>query len=142
VTKQLAELKSITGCEPCGAGQLPADPGAYLLAIHLSVPLNLNVSTLEPAVLPVGWYAYAGSAHGLGGIRARVARHFRRDKPVHWHVDSLTMAASDLHAFPVIGGQECDLLGALLERPGCRAAVTGFGSSDCRRCPSHLLAIG
>ncbi len=139
---QLAELRSVAGCGPRGVDKLPSDPGAYLLAIRLSVPLHLDLSSLGTAVLPAGWYAYAGSAHGPGGIKARVARHLRQDKPVHWHVDTLTKVASDLQAFPVIGGRECDLLGALLEKPGYQVAVAGFGSSDCRRCPSHLLAVG
>jgi len=38
-----------------------------------------------------------------------------------------------------IGGHECDLVNELLAG-GASVALAGFGSSDCRRCPAHLLA--
>ena len=53
---------------------------------------------------------------------------------------SRRQAAAALWAFPAPGARECDLLRALLGRPGFAPAVPGFGSSDCRSCPSHLLA--
>lgn len=43
-------------------------------------------------------------------------------------------------AFP--GQSECALLARLLEiDEGVSVPVPGFGSTDCRRCPSHLLAV-
>ena len=140
----LCALSALVGGEPveaAEAGTLPAASGAYLLLVRLAAPLHLAIRTLAPATLDAGWYLYAGSARGPGGIRARVARHFRRDKRAHWHVDRLTGAAAEILACAAPGADECDLMAALLTRPDVEAPVAGFGSSDCRACPSHLLAL-
>jgi Uri superfamily endonuclease len=90
--------------------------------------------------LPAGDYAYCGSAYGPGGIGARVARHLRTVKPVRWHIDRLT-AASRIRAVGLLpGGGECDLVHQLLSR-GAEIPLPGFGSSDCRTCPAHLLQL-
>lgn len=120
---------------------LPAAPGAYLLLARLAVPLPLRIRTLPPVVLAAGRYVYAGNARGPGGIRARVGRHLRRGKRPHWHIDHLTEAAAWLRAIAVPGGDECALIGALLAAGGCEVALAGFGSTDCRACPGHLLRL-
>ena len=124
------------------ADSLPAVPGAYLLAIRLAAACRPDIASLRARDLAPGWYLYAGSARGPGGIRARVGRHLRRAGRRHWHVDRLTAAAAELRVLPVPGGRECALVAALLARPGVETALTGFGSSDCRRCAGHLLAVG
>jgi Uri superfamily endonuclease len=45
-------------------------------------------------------------------------------------------------AIAFAGGHECALEQALLARPRFRVIVSGFGSTDCRVCPTHLLAVG
>jgi Uri superfamily endonuclease len=116
-------------------------PGAYVIVIRLDAPLALTIASLEPAALPPGLYAYCGNAYGAGGIGARVARHLRPGKPKRWHVDRLT-AAGRITAIGVLpGGRECDLLARVLDAPGARVPVAGFGSSDCRRCPAHLASV-
>lgn len=87
------------------------------------------------ALLAAGDYLYCGSARGPGGLRARLARHMRRDKRPHWHVDQLTGAGKLLGAWIEIGGSECALNEALAGLP---FPLPGFGSSDCRRCVAHL----
>ncbi|WP_338468594.1 DUF123 domain-containing protein [Novosphingobium sp. ZN18A2] len=86
-----------------------------------------------------GWYAYAGSAKGPGGIGARLARHFRKDKRIHWHVDRLTVAAADFAALALPDGTECAIVRGLEGTGRFAHALKGFGSSDCPRCRSHLL---
>jgi histidyl-tRNA synthetase len=120
---------------------LPKGPGAYLLLIHLTAVLPLDIRGLSAAELPAGWYVYAGSARGPGGIRARVGRHLQRGKRPHWHIDRLTESAAATWAFAVPNGKECALMRALLACPSYEVALSGFGSSDCRRCASHLLAV-
>ena len=137
-----AALSGLTGGRPAEvstAAGLPAAPGAYLLLIRLADACRLEIRSLPPGRLDPGWYLYAGSARGPGGIRARAGRHLRRDGRTRWHVDRLTAAAAGLWAFPAPGGRECALIDALLARPGFETAVPGFGSSDCRRCAGHLL---
>ena len=91
-------------------------------------------------MLPAGLYLYAGSARGPGGIRARVARHLRRPKACHWHIDHLTRVAEleDAIAFP--DGRECAIADFALAR-GAQTPVPRFGASDCPRCAAHLLAV-
>ena len=139
-----AALRDLTGGRGPGVedpAALPGGPGAYLLLLALGRPLALAIRGLPPAILPPGWYIYAGSARGPGGIRARLARHLRSGKRAHWHIDHLSEAAVARRGFPAPAAGECTLLRALLARPGFRAPVPGFGSSDCRGCASHLLAV-
>ena len=124
---------------PDGVADLPAMTGAYALILRLAHPVRLDLPTIDAAEIPPGWYVYAGSANGPGGVRARLARHFRRDKRRHWHVDRLSVAASDMAALAVAGGVECDLVARLLQAPMFTMAAVGFGSSDCGRCAGHLL---
>ncbi|GAB4240261.1 MAG: hypothetical protein Kow0032_27790 [Methyloligellaceae bacterium] len=112
-------------------------PGCYALLIGLKTPVRLKRP--EPALLAPGWYIYAGSAHGPGGIRARLTRHFRKRKPVHWHVDQLTRHASALAVHDMPHGEECDLVANLCATYAFDNIEPGFGSSDCQLCPSHLL---
>jgi Uri superfamily endonuclease len=124
------------------AGDLPAEAGAYILFLELNEPARLPPRRFV-GLLPAGRYLYFGSARGPGGIRGRCVRHFRRAKKTHWHVDWLTTSAARLiaAAFPGLG--ECDLVARTLAAGGAavEVAVAGFGSTDCRRCAAHLLAL-
>lgn len=119
----------------------PALYGAYVLFIDLDTPLTLDIPTLPPWVFKPGRYAYCGSAYGPGGIEARVRRHLRPEKAVHWHVDHVTGAGRVTDAGARVGGRECDFLQQLLALPGAAIPVPGFGSSDCRDCPAHLVSL-
>lgn len=134
------ELERLTGAAATvDVASLPAAPGAYLVLIDLTEPTALPLAKVERTHLSSGLYVYAGSARGPGGIRARVARHLRRGKKRHWHVDHLTEAAAALAAIPVPGGNECALVQTLVESGGYETPLPGFGSTDCRHCASHLL---
>ena len=118
------------------ADEIPALPGAYVLAISLSKLVMVSICREPPAALAPGCYLYCGSAKGPGGLAARLARHMRHGKAIRWHVDGLTEAGTVLGAWTFPGGDECDLVAALSHLP---VPIEGFGSSDCRRCRSHLL---
>ena len=118
------------------AAEAPTRPGAYLLLITLPAPLTVTLPRQRQATLPSGRYLYAGSAHGPGGLRARLARHMRPDKKPHWHIDRLTKAGTIEGAWTVPDGRECALVAALAFLP---VPLPGFGSTDCRCCASHLL---
>ena len=72
------------------AADIPALVGAYVLMIDLAKPIAVAVGGGRACPLRAGRYLYCGSAKGPGGMRARIARHMRRGKPVRWHVDQLT----------------------------------------------------
>lgn len=120
---------------------LPAGPGAYALVIDVSEGFRLPIARLGKPVIAPGRYVYVGSARGPGGIRARLKRHLARDKKRHWHVDHLTtrFGAFSLTCYP--GEAECRVVAELRRRVSVSVPITGFGSSDCRTCPSHLLRI-
>ena len=124
---------------PDKTGVLGNEKGAYVLLIRLDRPLAAGAGRTGSGNLPVGTYFYAGSAYGPGGLAARLKRHFRKDKTVHWHIDRLTLHASNLMAFAVVGGNECELAERLLKSGDFEIALEGFGSTDCRTCDSHLL---
>ncbi len=119
------------------ASRLPSGPGAYILLIEIQTNVTVRLPRRPDAVLVPGRYLYCGSAGGPGGIKARVARHMRAAKTVRWHVDQVTTTGKVFGAWVFPGGLECELVAALSALP---VPIPGFGSSDCRRCTSHLLA--
>jgi Uri superfamily endonuclease len=56
----------------------------------LAEPILVTIGRKPRTELSAGRYFYCGSAKGPGGLRGRLARHMRRGKPVHWHIDQLT----------------------------------------------------
>ncbi len=132
--------------DPSSRKPTDTEPGAYLLAIDLKRRLKLDIESLSrkisgAAMLAPGRYVYCGSAYGPGGPGARIARHLRRDKVARWHVDRLTLAGEIIQTGTVAGGSECELCAGLRALPGVGVPLPGFGSSDCRVCPAHLLAV-
>ncbi len=126
--------------EAKGVDDMPALKGAYALILHIAHPVSVKRPRTARKPLAPGWYVYAGSARGPGGIRARLARHFRADKRMHWHIDQLTsLSGVRMWASPAPGGHECDLVAQLSNSGLFRTPCAGFGSTDCRQCEGHLL---
>jgi endonuclease-3 len=120
----------------------PAVGGTYALVFAVTTPIEVEVGALGVVDVPLGDYAYVGSAFGPGGF-ARVDRHRTHlrggNDTVHWHVDALTThpATTFVAAFLCPGvDAECAVAESLPPGP-----VDGFGSSDCR-CRSHLARGG
>ena len=123
------------------ADDFPTTRGAYALLIALPMPLRIDIRRLGGVELPPGRYVYCGSANGPGGLRARLARHLRHDKKPHWHVDRITAVSEVIAVYIAVGGCECDLMARVLSTPNTWVPIAGFGSSDCRDCPSHLATV-
>ncbi len=121
--------------------ELPQGAGAYVLVMELKRPVEVPVRRLGNPVFMPGVYLYCGSARGPGGLSARVARHLRTEKKQRWHVDYLSSKAYGIAALPITGGNECDLVSRLMAVFPVEFPVTGFGSSDCRCCISHLMRL-
>ena len=117
---------------------LPFDKGAYLLLLNLLHPVTFSTKSLYKIDFPPSWYIYAGSAYGLGGVRARLLHHCNRNKKIHWHIDQLSVFA-DTFAMIFFGDNECRLLRILEKSKDFRFPLKGFGSTDCQSCASHLL---
>lgn len=126
-----------------GSARLPDAPGTYVLLIPLAAPAVINAGRrLSEVELAAGWYAYVGSAHGPGGLRARVMRHLRAEKKRHWHVDGLTTAAPVAEVWWQASPErlECDWAQQIAALPGIDQPVPGFGASDCG-CLTHLFSL-
>ena len=121
--------------------ELTTEPGAYLLVIDIDAPLALAVPKGAGATLATGRYGYCGSAYGPGGIRARVTRHLSQSKTLRWHIDHLTASGRVVAVRTEPGGNECEFMDSLRALPGATIPIPGFGSSDCRRCLAHLVAL-
>ena len=130
-----------TWLEPGEVDDMPDAAGAYLLALRLERPVDVAFRASCCGRLSPGLYIYAGSARGGGGIRARLRRHLAPDKKLHWHIDQLTVRAAELAGLAVVGGEECALIDKLLATSRFDVPLPGFGSSDCRRCASHLMML-
>jgi Uri superfamily endonuclease len=124
---------------------LESVPGAYALVVALVRTVRLAIPSLgEPSLMP-GRYVYCGSAWGSGGIAARVRRHLRPSRKLHWHIDYLLAAGQIVEVCGVAGARECSLVSDIMRglRGGQHAGqpIAGFGSSDCRVCRAHLLSV-
>jgi Uri superfamily endonuclease len=124
---------------PCS---LPASAGTYVLVMRLDAPTSLAVGRLGVFDMPEGFYLYVGSAHGAGGLRARVGRHLRAAKRLHWHVDYLTAHAQISEVWMRASAErlECHWAGLLAGVEGGSIPAARFGASDCT-CPAHLFHL-
>jgi len=109
----------------------------YHLLLYLDRARRLCVGSLGPCDFPAGYYVYTGSAKR--GLAKRLARHARKRKTLHWHIDYLTRVAQleQIRVKSAGSDAECRSHRAIMKLPGARVIVPGFGSSDCR-CPAHL----
>ena len=64
-------------------------PGTYALVLASGTKGRVHVVRLGTLQLQPGFCVYVGSAHGPGGLRARLAHHLGPSARPHWHVDCL-----------------------------------------------------
>jgi Uri superfamily endonuclease len=119
---------------------LPNQPGTYVLILKLSDNATVDIGRLGRFQFSSGWYAYAGSARGPGGLAARISRHLRSSKPLHWHIDHLRAVTQPVEIWYAIGARkrECFWAQALAGLPDASVPASRFGASDCG-CPAHLI---
>lgn len=112
-------------------------PITYQLLIEIGQAVDVVVGRLGRCYFPPGLYIYTGSAKR--NLEARIARHLRSEKRLHWHIDYL-LAADGVRVAGVrryVEG-ECAINQAT---PGT-VPVPGFGATDCHRhCGSHLRRV-
>lgn len=120
----------------------PRVPGTYVLWLRVDVPRTIAVGRWGERMFVAGVYAYVGSAHGSGGLSARLRRHLRADKLHHWHIDALTTCVPIVAIWYATAPErlECTWAQRLARLAGVSVPVEGFGASDCR-CTAHLVAV-
>jgi Uri superfamily endonuclease len=118
---------------------LKPEPGTYALVMHCRQNISIRIGRWGLLAVQPGYYIYVGSAFGPGGVQARVARHCRTDKTLHWHIDYLRKVVTPLAVW-------CSYEPAPLEHAWARALskmesvspIVNFGCSDCS-CETHLF---
>ena len=121
---------------------LPSQGGCYVLVLAPRCPgTTIQVGRRGDMQLAAGYYLYVGSAHGPGGLKARLNHHLTPATRPHWHVDYLRRACEvALIWFSLEDrSRECswsDRLHSIQEID----AVSGFGASDCP-CSTHLFHV-
>jgi Uri superfamily endonuclease len=120
---------------------IPNAPGAYLLLLRLEKAVQLDIARWRGQELASGLYVYAGSANGPGGLRARIGRHLKKKKRLHWHIDHITGPAVEIHIQYEPGAQECALLTDYKKFGDFEIPLKGFGASDCKNCASHFIRL-
>jgi Uri superfamily endonuclease len=129
--------------------EFPTLPGTYALFLTLSAPVRLTIGKLGVFAFLEGEYFYMGSAHGPGGLQARLRHHLRPALTPHWHIDYLRTRAvvnggvyvvqEELPAGTIVP-LECAWSQALMKLRGASVPVQGFGASDCGSgCIAHLI---
>ena len=120
--------------------KLPPDKGTYILILHLSAATRLTIGKLGVFGFPAGYYAYAGSAFGNGGLRGRLKHHLSPVTKPHWHIDYLRQAETICEVWYVVSETcyEHEWADALRSMPSADVPVPRFGASDCR-CVTHLI---
>jgi len=117
--------------------------GSYQLIIHIKKDRKIQIGALGEFNFLKGYYVYTGSA--MTNLKQRVERHKRKIKKIKWHIDFLLadkyVKIIDIKLFPSIKKEECIHNLRILKNLGAYVPVKGFGSSDCRRCPAHLIGL-
>jgi sugar fermentation stimulation protein A len=108
----------------------------YIVVFNLPRPARIQVGCLGSFRFAAGVYFYVGSAQRH--LAARLERHARKDKPLRWHIDYLSIKADMLGAMIVPGPRERECASAAALRREYALAIPGFGASDCR-CGGHLF---
>lgn len=120
---------------------LPRSRGLYVLIMEIPREICLSIGSLGIHSFRPGLYVYVGSARGPGGLRARIARHLRKDKKLRWHIDYLTIHP-DVHIIAAVYSEtekdlEEALANTLLNKEVYAVYIRKFGSTD-KKSPTHL----
>ena len=119
---------------------LRPEAGTYIVVLKNDVSRRIKIGKIGNFLFEKGYYLYVGSAHGPGGIRARIKRHLKKGKTEHWHIDYLrnvTSVAALLIKYSK-KKNECIWASRLSSSSFLSTPINGFGSSDCL-CTSHLF---
>ena len=114
------------------------DSGDYLFITQLSEDADIVIGSKGLMHFPKGYYVYTGSAKK--NLAARLARHSRKRKNLHWHIDYLRQEADVIAALPIRTSQDLEHELAKAVDAASQWRIDGFGCTDCH-CPSHLFGF-
>lgn len=138
----MAQTRADKGVDmhPASIPTLPKQGGIYVFIGVCRRAAWVDIASLGRLWVATGCYSYIGSAHGPGGIRARVGRHLRCSARRHWHIDFLRPLLHPVGVWYATAGREQEHVwaAALTAGRGVETPAPGFGASDCA-CASHLF---
>ncbi len=111
--------------------------GVYALVLRLPHRTILEIGRLGNREFDAGVYVYIGSA--LNSLSGRIARHLRKPKKSHWHIDYLTNNPS-VRTLGIAWRRTTKRVECSIAQRIGRDALgqqRGFGCGDCS-CESHL----
>lgn len=110
---------------------------SYQIHLEFNKDSTIEIGKLGKFTFKKGLYIYTGSAKR--NIDARIKRHLKKDKKLHWHIDFLTSSPNcKIIKTNKFSQEEC----ALNQATKGRIIINHFGSSDCKKsCISHLKFI-
>jgi sugar fermentation stimulation protein A len=114
------------------------DSGDYFVVLSLSEDRDIKTGSLGLVHYPKGYYVYVGSARK--NLAARLARHQRKRKNFHWHIDYLRQEGNVEALVPV---RTADDLEEEMAEAVSRIAdfeIKGFGATD-KPSDSHLFGF-
>lgn len=118
---------------------MKTEPGTYALILECAVRAGLRVGRRLRMDTEPGYYIYVGSAFGPGGVKARVSRHFRREKAKRWHIDFLREFVTFREVWYSHAPEHLEHEWArIFQDMAGYCSVEGFGCTDCK-CRSHLF---
>lgn len=121
---------------------MTSDTGTYVLIMRAPDEGQVTIGKLGRIDFEGGWLLYVGSAFGSGGLRARVGRHLRDDKSLHWHIDHLLAEVEVAEVWWTEDERKVEesWAEALRGMPDARVPLRRFGSGDCG-CEGHLIHL-
>jgi len=122
--------------------EIPGLAGNYVIVAESTGDLEVQGKSLGRIHLVRGIYFYCGSAHGPGGLRARINRHRDKDTCKFWHFDCIKefLRIRQVWWQADEANRECEFSANLMRIPQAQIPLKGFGASDCHsKCPAHLI---
>ena len=116
--------------------------GIYILELLAKKDFTISAKKFVDVKFPKGYYYYIGSAQK--GLTSRIARHKRKDKIIHWHIDHLTTnkSTSNINSFIIPNAEktlEVEIANNFVNYFDTKIIATGFGNSDTKETKTHLF---
>jgi len=115
--------------------------GSYQIFLKIRKKVQIEIGALGFINFKRGYYIYTGSA--MRNLIQRTERHKKKNKKLHWHIDYLLenefVEILEIMTFPSESREECERNHQLLNMQNVEIIAKGFGSSDCSKCPTHLV---
>ena len=114
------------------------DRGDYMIVLQIRTEKDICIGARGDIRFPAGYYVYVGSAKK--NLAARMARHQRRRKQMHWHIDYLRQEGDIIAVIPIRTADDLEHEIAQAVDTVADWHIAGFGCTDCH-CPSHLFGF-